>query len=189
MKSVLCLVLSLVVSQVGYSDEIDNIVKNAIRASARPCEVSKGACTKDCVCPNCTCDNCQCKPGLKCDNTGCQPLKRMQEITVNPCKVSVNGRVFVIKDMTPSEAMAAIKAQGDVVVFLDPYNRAVSPPSWYSVPMTQGAPMPQGVPVYVGPPMYTRPIYTGPTYGAGIGFGFGFQGPFGGGIQLNAGVG
>jgi hypothetical protein len=177
MRKVLCLIL--LSPLVAHADEIDNIVKNAIVAS-RPCEVPR--ITKDCTCDNCTCDNCQCKPGVKCDNNGC--TKKLQEVPVKPCRVSVNGKLFTVENMSPSEAMAAIKAQGDVVVFLNRYNQVVAPPIWYSVPMVREVPMVRDVPVIRDVPTYIREVP-----GSGIGLGFGFQGPFGGGFQFKAGAG
>jgi hypothetical protein len=163
MKKLLCLVSFLLAAPLSHADEIDTIVKRSIAKSA------------DCTCPNCTCDNCQCKP-----SSG-QPIKRLQEAYVRPCMVNVNGRVFMIRDMTAPEAMAAIKAQGDSVVFLNSYNEPVAPPVWYAPPVVIKTVPVREVPVV---PVREVPVYTRPA----IGFGFGAHVPFAG-FQFNAGAG
>lgn len=206
MRKLLCLVLFLAIPLVSKGDEIDTIVKQAIAQAAPqnakamprarieesttkgPCEVQGNKkCSPDCVCgPDCDCPNCQCKPGYKCDGNSCRRLtKSGSEAPVERCWVIVDDvKIFTVDNMTPTEAMSAIRAQGSKVVFIDRNNTVVDPPSWYSGKVALSHSMVQQR--YTGGQVIeTQPQY----YQGGFQAGFGFSGPFGGNFQAGACVG
>jgi len=146
----------------GNADEIDNIVKNAILAT----QPKVKSATQDCQCPNCDCDNCQCKPGFKCDDNGCQRLKG-KEPSVETCWVVIDDRkAFTIKNMSPDVAIAAIKAQGQKVVFVDAGGRVTTPPAWFPAQTFASGPQTFASGPQSATP-FTMPATTVPTPSAG----------------------
>jgi hypothetical protein len=184
------------------ADEIDTIVKQSIaqaapqNAKALPCEVQKHSCdcgpdcdcgpgckckpkatsnkrSEGCACgPDCDCDGCKCKPGYKCDSYGCKKLKG-SEAPVERCWVIIDDvKIFTIQNVTASEAMASIKAQGNKVVFIDSNNTVVDPPSWYVGKVALSHSMVQKS--YSGGEFIkTQPLYV-PSQGFGFGAGMNF---------------